>query len=305
MSAPWQPSFRDAVTAFVTAAHPSALKPDQVHLLVPAQRWDWEAMLTGLTAAAQIEFCDTMPASCEAGSNYAASSDSFSDAYATFIELLADFSPASLLKAARAALVKPQGDPASTPSPSGWTKTLDGAGMLRWTLDWILATSPSRWLAHKGGGRSASATLDAPANLRLLDDGANNVVAIPTATDEPLSVSGAGWSRVPVYPGSWYSGSTVALGRNGPFEAGRAPTTVVGPAGILRCRVAELIVAERVSVTGSLASAVTAGDVAAATEVQFGPVTADPGDTSLEGSTLTVVTPAGQPYLVGVIYAQP
>ncbi len=356
MSAAWKTQFRESVAGFVTdeelsasggahpsapsaarpsaprtalpsgrpAARPSALDAGQVHLLVPAQRWDWEATLAGQTPTAQIELCDTMPASCASGSDYAASSDSFSDAYTTFLELLTGFSPASRLAEARAALARPPGDPASSTNPSGWTKTLDGAGMLRWALDWILATTPTRWIRQRSGGHLSRSTLDAPVMLRLLDGehaaspatataptprstdgGASKVVAIPTIADEPLSVSGAGWSRVPVYPGSWYSSSVVGLARDGPFDGGRAPERVVGPTGILRCRVAEMIVAERVSVTASLASTLTARNLAAADEVQLGPVAADPADASLEGSTLTVTTPAGLPYLVGVIYAQP
>lgn len=305
-----------------SAARPSGLGAGQVHLLVPAQRWDWEATLIGQTPTAQIELCDTMPASCATGSDYSASSDSFSDAYATFLELLSGFSPASRLAEARAALVKPPSEPASMPNPSGWTKTLDGAGMLRWALDWVLTTTPARWVLQHGGGDLTSSTLAAPAMLRLLegepgatpataptprspDAGASNVVAIPTTPGKPLSVSGAGWSRVPVYPGSWYASSVVALGRDGPFEGGRTAERVIGPTGILRCRVAELIVAEQVSISASLASTLTARELAAADAVQLGPVAADPADASLKGSTLTVTTPAGLPYLVGVIYAQP
>lgn len=307
MSGAWQPPFRTAVADLVTAAQPSALDPDDVHLLVPAESWDWEVMPTGETPAAQIGFCDTMPASCTPGSQYAASSDSFSDAYATFLDLLVDFTPANRLAAAQARVAPPPGDPASSVSPPGWTKTEDGAGMLRWALDWIVPTTPSEWMIEEAAGGSATRTFQpgAPASVQLLDAAGDVTDTVATAPAEPLSMSGSGWSRVPVYPGSWYSGSVVGLGQDGPFAGGRKPDAVVGPAGILRCRVAELIVAEQVSVTATLASAADAEDVAGAAAVQLGSVAADAGCTTVEADTVTVATPPAEPYLVGVIYAQP
>ncbi len=292
---------REAVATLLSAAEATPLSSDRVHLLVPAERWDWGVAPIGGAPAARIAFCDTMPASCAAGSEYAASSDSFSEAYASFLELLVDFSPAPLLERARAAVAEPLGDPASTPSPPGWTKAEDGSGVLRWAPDWILAAAPSSWSAQLPSRTPASLELDAVTRARLYGLGAApaQVASLP---GKQLSVAGVGWSRVPVYPGSWYSSSAVELGRGGPFAADRAPQTVVGPAGLLRCRVSELIVAEQVSVTAALPRAL---DVANASGAQLGSIAVDAAGMRAESGELTVTTPPGEPYLVGAIYSQP
>jgi hypothetical protein len=302
MSTTWQLPFREAVAAFLTATQPTAaVSPDQIHLLVPVERWDWGVAPTGETSTGQITFCDTMPQSCAPGTDYAPSSDNFSGAYASFVDLLVDFSPAALRETVQAALATPPGDPASRSSPPGWSKTEDGAGMLRWALDWIVAMSPAAWATANAARHTEASELDAVTSVQLLDS-ASKTVAVPTATGEALTLAGSGWSRVPMYPGSWYSGSLVGLGRGGPFAGSRAPATVVGPEGILRCRVAELIVATDVSVTASLSSAI---DLAAFTRIQLGPISADPASAVAGSGTMTVATPPGDPYLVGVIYAQP
>lgn len=295
-----QAPLRSAVATLLSAAEATPLAADRVHLLVPAERWDWGVAPIGGASAAQLAFCETMPANCTSG-EYTASSDSFCDAYKTFLDLLVDFSPAPLLERAKAAIAPPQGNPASTPSPPGWTKRYDGGGIMRWAPDWTVTATPASWSTLHAPRAPSELTLDATTSARLSAPTAapTEVASLP---GKPLTVSGVGWSRIPVYPGSWYSSSVVELGRNGPFATNRSPQTIVGPTGLLRCRVAELIVAERVSVTASLPRAV---DLASADGAQLGSIAVGATDMRAEAGALTVTTPPGEPYLVGVIYAQP
>jgi hypothetical protein len=301
----WQAPFRDLVATFVSTNEPALAQPvtaEAVHLLVPAMRWDWEVEPTGATAAAQLAFCDTMPATCAAGSRYAASSGSFASAYTSFLQLLVGFTPAPMLSAALAATATPADPPASSSSPPGWTKTTDGAGIVRWAHDWLVGSSPWQWM-QENGTRSAQADdldLDAPASAAV----GNRTMPLGDA----MAVAGTGWTRVPVYPGAWYSAAMVALARDGPFAGGRPPAAVVGPDGLLRCRVSSLIVAADVEVTVDLPRA-AAGAVARASEVQVGPLRADDAPdrptAAVSGASLTLTTPAASPYIVAATYAQP
>src|SRR5256885_13818834 len=61
----------------------------------------------------------------------------------------------------------------------------------------------------------------------------------PAASLETVTITSECWDQVPIYPGSWYDASMVALGRGLVPDAG----VFFGPAGLMACRVSTFYVA--------------------------------------------------------------
>lgn len=184
-------------------------------------------------------------------------------------------SAAPALQRALDAIKDPDGDPASTPSPRGWTKVADGSGILRWQPEWRIGTTGQEWRAQLASGSAGSFTveLDASKNTR---DFSQSFAGGNVSIDQPFWAVKVGgqWKKldlstndqsvkatisvesstlVSVKPGDWYdsgfmagllssghsgSGYGVAPGWN---ATGPAPA-LFGKEGILKTMVDGLLV---------------------------------------------------------------
>jgi hypothetical protein len=101
------------------------------------------------------------------------------------------------LKDAIAAIKLPDGDPASSTAPRGWTKVPDGSGILRWQPDWKIEKSGPDWRAELTRGSQGSFTIE----LNASDSSSNlqNSWAGGSASYNTFfwGVSGSGgWSKM-------------------------------------------------------------------------------------------------------------
>ncbi|WP_414573058.1 hypothetical protein [Nostoc sp. CCY 9925] len=171
------------------------------------------------------------------------------------------------------AIKLPDGDPASSTAPRGWTKVPDGSGILRWQPDWKIETSGRDWRAELTRGSQGSFSVDLDAS-----DSTNNLQnswASGTAGYDTFfwGVDGSGgWSKmdltesdknvkatisvqsstaVEVTPGDWYDGGfmkELALGGgqgytiNAPWKATGGDHGLFGKGGLLSTRVSSLVV---------------------------------------------------------------
>jgi hypothetical protein len=237
-----------------------------VQPMVPTMAWDWRPAVTGTTDSAQYDLLDTMPASADRTSVYLPSTSSMSGVYADVVGLLDRFPLPQRLEQVRAGLRPPCGEPASTPNPPGWTKVVDGAGLLRWRPDWTVSQTPSGWLADIADSPEEPATL----RFRLRDIYGASSPALPrlvavagSGTDEidldplplqagelhTLEITARAWGRIHAQPGSWYDPAIVALSAHSTFRDGIPAAQVVGPHGILRAQVTGILVAAHPQVT--------------------------------------------------------
>jgi hypothetical protein len=267
-----------------------AVRQPPLQRLEPAMEWDWAPTVEGIIGAAPYHFYDSMPASCAPEALYVSTGDSFSGDYFAFLELLrSDFQPEQLLVQARSAAVRPQSDPASSPSPRGWTKMQSATNLIQWAPDWSPAQTPQGWLQSVSAGRefpARSFTLDprmefsggeTPATFSLVQarigTGARQPLMLEHGELMGLSFSAQAWGRVPISPGDWYKSGLVTLARNGPFVGGYTRNQVFGPTGLLRCRVAEMVLAYKPSLQTRVSpNFATRHDatLAAATELSVG-----------------------------------
>lgn len=248
----------NGLKAFAVSNRPGAASPPLVRgqMLMPVTVWNWPDPVTGTMANAQFRFADTVPQSADNGSLYQPSGRSFSQGYMTFLQVLeaCKFPYPSMLASAMQKVAPPAGDPASSPTPAGWTKVND-TGYVRWRPIWTLPESSSDWRAAVAAGTIANpgslrlnlndtsgAGPQAPASLRALDaDG--HALALPAAPLETVTITAACWDQVSIFPGSWYDASMVALGRNLVPDA----SVFFGPNGLMACRVSSFYVALRPS----------------------------------------------------------
>ncbi len=221
-------------------------------MLMPVTAWNWPDPVTGTMADAQFLFADTVPQSAANGALYQASGRSFSQGYKTFLQVLeaCKFPYQSMLAGAMQKMATPAGEPAYSPTPVGWTKVYE-TGYLQWKPIWTLPKSSSEWSAAVAVGTIANpgtlrlnlndtsgAGPQAPASLQALD-ASGRVLALPAASLETVTITSECWDQVPIYPGSWYDASMVALGRGLVPDAG----VFFGPAGLMACRVSTFYVA--------------------------------------------------------------
>ncbi|NOK32785.1 hypothetical protein D7W79_18615 [Corallococcus exercitus] len=233
--------------------------------LEPAMEWDWAPTGDGILGAAAYHFYDSMPASSDPDALFVSTGDSFSGNYLAFLQLLrSDFQPALTLKQTLSVAQQPQSDPASSPTPRGWTKILSASNLLQWAPDWCPAKTPQDWIqdvCSQPSPPAGSLALDPRAAFGgEVAPAASSLVQARTGTGRPvplgfqpgellsLNLSAQAWGRVPITPGAWYSSALMMLGRSGPFVEGRTPSQVFGPTGLLRCRVAEMVLAYKPSV---------------------------------------------------------
>lgn len=228
-------------------------------LLEPAIEWNWEVTAIGITPREQYEFSDHIPQSCEPSAQFFSSSNSFSDNYRTFLDVLAhNFQPSTILSDAKSKIQEPATPPADTSNvPDGWTKVYDGAGILRWRPDWILSAHPEDWKSRVLTNTQFSGTInliDTILNsnnndlnnqpiLKYKGNNSNWQSIFPQPEQmNKLEIYAEAWDRIQIYPGRWYNSSIIGLGKNGPFISNYHNSDIFGDTGLLKCRVSEFVV---------------------------------------------------------------
>ena len=201
-------------------------------LLIPAMNWNWEVTDIGITSREQYEFSDHIPQSCKPHAQFSSSSDSFSDNYQAFLEVIdQSFQPEQILLDSKWKLKPPTTPPADTDTvPDGWTKVKDGSGILRWRPDWVVSANSRDWIAKVlgNGGYDGSINLknivsgknNTLSNKQLLfryrsDDGKWQPISNPLTGVKDIEIYAEAWDRIPIYPGKWYNSSITNLARNG------------------------------------------------------------------------------------------
>lgn len=299
--------------ALAVKAHSSAAAQPQgpprpqaqafVQPLDPAIAWDWPNLGPNQISLQQWNFCDTQPASSAAGQTFASGTGSFSDAYRAFLELVdpATFVPVSMLTSARDAAAFPTVPVGSGVGSPGFIVVPNSGGVGQFKPEWLISMTPGQWAIDQASGFH----YDAGA-LSGFFRGTSEVAALDARRrDTTLNVTDL--ARVLVYPGAWYSDSFVRLAATGPFVGARPPRDVVGPGGILRCRVTEFLVAAEFAASATFdpsdaqalmqhlasAPATRIGPLAAAdAKVQATPVAG--------GTRVAATTPQGKPFIVAV-----
>jgi len=238
--------------------------PSTMQWVLPNLIWNWGVPSVGRTSRAQFEFCDHMPQFCQPDAEFVSSSDSFSQNYIAFLQLLSpDFQPQTLLEQAKQAATFPTGNPADGNVPAGWTTVVDGGGTLRWQPDWVVGSSPGDFLAAVKADDIKSSTIEVTDPTLLVGAGREKltVLSVGTGSDnlkpiafqpgdlQGIQLAAAGWGRVTIYPGTWFSSAIFALGRKAKFVPGYDASDVYGSKGLLRCRVADMIIAYKPSAT--------------------------------------------------------
>lgn len=223
--------------------------------LIPAQDWDWTVAAPGQIASQQFLLADNLPQSVAAGTEYAASSGSFSENYRLFLDMInADTFPAAAqLTKARRLVAEPTDLPSGGTAPRGWVR-VDRSGVLRWAPNWITSDSCQRWTTRANASPSQPQTITIPLKNRqvagnLIAEGGQASAQTGAATllsaFSTLSVTAAAWGKITFTPGDWFVSSMLLLGQNYISK----PATFFGPKGLLRGRVSAFYVGLDVSIT--------------------------------------------------------
>lgn len=237
--------------------------------MIPAIDWDWDEADSGQIAPEQFSFADAIPQSVAAGSEFAASSGSFSQNYRLFLNMIDEATfpaPADLAKA-RQLIAEPSGSPAEGGAPPGWVR-IDSAGILRWAPDWSTSDSCERWtLRARTDARQPPVTITIPlsngqaagsliaernAPGRAASNAPGSAAAV-LAGFETLSVTATAWGKIIFSPGAWFTSGMIALGK----AYVQKPFVFFGPAGLLRGRVSAFYVGLDVSFSLSGQSALS------------------------------------------------
>lgn len=291
----------DAGAASVSALSAAPRAPSTVQPLDPALRWNWPSVGPGQISMQQFCFCDTQPASATEPT-FVPGTGSFSDAYRLFLELVdvSRFIPADSLISARAAAAVPRTTPSAGVGPPGWVTVPDGAGILEFRPDWEVTMLPGEWSIERSEAFSCGAAASSGflRGTRLAD-------ALDARTSDAL-MRAADVARVPVYPGAWYSDGLVRLAALGPFLGDRDPREIVGPGGILICRITEFYVAAGISASLTLGDADArslVAHLAADPSARIGPLAAQDAvirATATSGGTCVTAATNHEPYIVAV-----
>lgn len=279
----------------------TGMQPVEPNLL-----WNWQRGATRRTDRKQLQFCRSRPQTCAAGAAFVPTGD-FEQNYAAFLEALADAFFPRLVAEARAAIDPPAHTPAGGPTPNGWTTFMDTSGLLRWSLGWAVSMMPGDVPANIGPPVSLTASAYG-ASVSL-----DGVAANCNASSIELEAS---WLSVTVTPAPWYKSGLVALARHLPAKAFSDGTGEVffGSDGMLACRVAEFVVADRPTARIGLEQPVTGSDMvklAGATEARVAGLhfsNPEGGLATVEdgGSTLKIAMPTeSTPRIVGVVPSRP
>lgn len=316
--------------------------------LIPALDWDFRPVPEGTTSAAQWQLCDRMPHSCVHGAPFMSSSDSFSEGYLALLDLLVEYRNIEAIRVALETARRPTAPPNASSNPPGWTKVPSGSGMYEWKPDWIVPVDPGMWIqgidpqavsdasdagavppaSRVGPASRADAGLSTPQERGVLavpsspasmdirsKDGKHSTLLFAQGDILQMTVEAQAWGRIPIYPGAWYSSAVVAICKNGPFVRGIARERVFGPGGLLRCRVASMIVAHKPRIEMLVSNEFAernAAHLEDATELSIGNVVLKGAGTSAaapivrlvrtaEGTSLTASTSSLHPSIVAML----
>jgi hypothetical protein len=269
----------------------------------PAIAWDWPEVGPSRISLQQWNFCDTQPASEAAGQQFASGSGSFSGAYRSLLELVdaTKFVPPSMLTEARQAAAMPTSAPGDGVGPQGFIVVANSGGVYQFEPEWRVSMTPTQWAIDQSSGFRFDATA-----LSGLFAGTPQIAALDGARrDATLTVSNP--ARVMVYAGDWYSDEFVRLVANGPFVGARPAQEVVGPSGILRCRITEFLVGSEFVVTATFDDAdarALVTQLADAPTARIGTVAAADANVQLNrvagGTRVVATTSPGKPFIVTV-----
>ncbi len=227
---------------------------NDAQVILPTRSWDWPNANANSTPYAQFQFADTIPKSIAGGQEYAASSDSFSSNYKTFLEMIPvdKFPSSSMLQTAKENVAKPTLSPDGTAPPAGWCK-VKRSGVYRWAPVWELSISSSDWFNKVQSGEISnpnSFTIDLTSRaerdtyLTSANGSALLPMTSPTGLDfESITISADCWGQVSILPGSWFNSAMIKLGKT--FLSDQE--VFFGDDGLLRGRVSTMFVAYKVS----------------------------------------------------------
>jgi len=225
----------------------------EFQFLVPNQLWNWEKPLAGGLPYQMVNFCNTVPNSCNPFGSFEASSEQFYDNYNVFINLLAPgFQPSEILADVKKIARKPSGQPSSEPVPPGWARVKDSAGLIRWEPLWSISMWPSEWKldVEKNGGNSSGIRIPLESQEAFLsvDNDTTTDKTIPLLPNQvqQVEIKAKAWNRVSITPGEWYDSGIIKAAQitNGPFlGTGHQSDEFFGPGGLLTCRITEFIIA--------------------------------------------------------------
>lgn len=175
------------------------------------------------------------------------------------------------------AMKEPIGEPAETTAPAGWTKVPDSDGILRWKPSWDIEKNGPDWRTELAGGSQGAFSVELNASESTTDfkkSWAGGTAGYDTffwgvqaqgkwekmdltTSDKSVkaTINVKSSTTVKVSPGDWYDGgfiSDIAKGVQGtggegytilsPWVANGEKNSLFGKDGILKARVAELVV---------------------------------------------------------------
>ena len=281
-------------------------------IVMPSITWDWPTATSGTISLQEYLFADSVPQSIAGATEYAASADSFSTSYRTFLEFIdaKKFPSADMLAEAKRKIALPAGDPSiSSTVPPGWTK-VTRAGVQRWAPIWTTSKSPSAWLntvLANPSGQEKSITVPLRSNssqeefLTIGSTGSGDQASVPGAGTafNKVVVSAKAWGQIAIYPGTWFNSGMLKLGKKYVVDA----DSFFGPSGILRGRVSAFVVAYDAKfdfestkpLAANLKSAITGGKNLQAFGV---PVTPDTPATAASQNSVVLKSTSAKPTIV-------
>ncbi len=246
------------------AAQPAPITTSS-QIVIPTIAWDWPVATSGSIAVEQFQFADFIPQSTSEATEYAASSDSFSSNYRSFLEFIdtGKFPSQQMLADAKEKIRIPQGDPSTSSSvPPGWTK-ITRAGIQRWAPIWGLSRSAQDWTSgvHSGAISNPGSVVVELENARNGNEVLKHKVAgtaafqsLPgaQAAFQRVTISAKAWGQIAISPGTWFNSGLLRLGEKYVDD----PEVFFGPTGLLRGRVSAFIVAYKAEFDFSSTTAV-------------------------------------------------
>lgn len=223
-------------------------------VLVPAQEWDWTTTAAGSIPTNQFNLADTLPQSTENGSEFAASSDSFSKNYRLFLDLIdsSEFPSAANLQLAKNRITPPTGSPAGGTAPPGWTKVMR-SGVLRWAPNWLASDTSKNWTNQAvtrppGQPQTITISLGSAGQQHAV---AADLIGTPRSvlpetllrTFSTVAITAQNWGKITLTPGEWFESGLLQIGQS----YMKNPATFFASSGLLRGRVSAFYVGFNVS----------------------------------------------------------
>tara|TARA_R110000868_G_scaffold4656_25_gene29029 strand:+ start:780 stop:1859 length:1080 start_codon:yes stop_codon:yes gene_type:complete len=283
-------------------------------VLVPSQDWDWTTAASGSIPTNQFYLADTLPQSTENGSEFAASSDSFSKNYRLFLDMidLSTFPSAVNLQLAKNRIIAPSGTPAGGTAPPGWTKIMR-SGVLRWAPNWIASDTCKNWTNQavtKPPSKPQTITISLGSGTQQSAIAADLIANHPSLQPETLlrtfnsvAITAQNWGKITLTPGEWFESGLLQIGQS----YMKNPAMFFGSSGLLRGRVSAFYVGFNVTLKFSGEKNLTSSQRSSITKSQnvelLGiPLTLDQSGSNLTGSNpiIAYTQSRGSPEIIAV-----